>query len=256
MNNLHACASCQCVTAQYSNWSPKTIRSVEVHGALTYYRDGLKMYVKECCLFGYYFGNPDMMSTTTKQSIPLRLKSKAPKYVVMENVSFVVYDISSIKKKEKTTDPNSMNGNDKMEIVRNVFMSPSNEQYEIITKSGYDRMQKALVKATIANVLDNTIPQYVYLIQERTAVVANQPIYKIGRSEQSNFTRFKGYAKGYRVLLHMMCDNCRDTEAAIMKHFKCNYRQVTEYGAEYFEGDWKRMRNDIFNIVNQYSMME
>ena len=252
MNNLRSCHSCQCIMMR------RNADKVDISGALTCYMDNLKTYVKPCCLFAYYFGNPDVMSDMIKQAIPSRIKTRAPKYVVMDDVSFVVYDLASIKKNEKTSDPNSCNSLDKISITRNVYLSASPEQYTIMTKSAYERFQKKLTKINNAapNPADTTVPQYVYLIQERTAVVANQSIFKIGRTEQINFERFKGYVKGYRVLLHMMCDNCRDTEAAIMKHFKFKYRQATEYGSEYFEGNWKNMRSDIFAIVDEYSMIE
>ena len=76
-----------------------------------------------------------------------------------------------------------------------------------------------------------------------------QPIYKIGKSAQKNFDRFKGYNKGYEVFLHIACTNCHVSESSIIAKFTNKYRQATEYGSEYFEGDRKEMMQYICNIV-------
>jgi hypothetical protein len=91
--------------------------------------------------------------------------------------------------------------------------------------------------------------EYVYLLQERTAVALNKPVYKIGRTNQSNFERFKGYHKGYKILLHVVCNDCKDIEQKIIDLFIINYNHYTEYGNEYFEGDYKSMIKDIFSLV-------
>lgn len=91
--------------------------------------------------------------------------------------------------------------------------------------------------------------EYIYMIQERTAVVSNQPIYKIGRTSQSNFERFKQYGKGYKILLHVVCNNCIAKELEVINLFKTKYLQVTEYGNEYFHGDYKSMIKDIMNLL-------
>ncbi len=92
-------------------------------------------------------------------------------------------------------------------------------------------------------------PQYVYLIRERTAVIMNQSIYKIGKTTQKNFSRFNGYGKGYEVFLHIACIDCHAKELTIMSSFADKYRHATEYGKEYFEGDRNEMMRDICNIV-------
>jgi hypothetical protein len=91
--------------------------------------------------------------------------------------------------------------------------------------------------------------EYVYLLQERTAVALNKPIYKIGRTNQPNFERFKGYHKGYKILLHVVCNDCKDIEQKIIDLFIKNYNHYTEYGNEYFEGNYKSMIKDIFSLV-------
>jgi hypothetical protein len=91
--------------------------------------------------------------------------------------------------------------------------------------------------------------EYVYLLQERTAVELNKPIYKIGRTNQPNFERFKGYNKGYKILLHVACNDCKYIEQKIIDLFIINYNHYTEYGNEYFEGDYKSMIKDIFSLI-------
>ena len=97
--------------------------------------------------------------------------------------------------------------------------------------------------------------QYVYLIQEREFVQSEKPIFKIGKTIQLNFSRFKQYPKGSIMIHHSTCFNCNTCEREIIQLFKTNYKQRLDIGTEYFEGDYKSMLRDILvisvNLWNQ-----
>jgi len=95
---------------------------------------------------------------------------------------------------------------------------------------------------------------YVYLLIEREFIKSGENIYKIGLTKQKELIRFSQYPKGSDLLLHSMCNNCRDTEKEIIKQFKEHFFQRKDYGTEYFEGDCKHMAYLIHTIIsNEYN---
>ena len=92
---------------------------------------------------------------------------------------------------------------------------------------------------------------YIYLIQLREFIRLNENIYKIGRTEQYDpLDRIKGYPKKSKVILIKQCLNDVKTELLLINIFKDKYIQHTEYGREYFEGNYKDMVKDIEEIIN------
>jgi len=91
--------------------------------------------------------------------------------------------------------------------------------------------------------------EYIYLLQERTSVETEIDVYKIGKSTQKNYKRFDSYHKGFKLLLHIKCDNCDLLEKQIINNFKIKYNHYEKFGNEYFEGDYKEMMVDIINLV-------
>jgi len=91
--------------------------------------------------------------------------------------------------------------------------------------------------------------QYVYLIQEREFFQSNQSIYKVGQTKQPNFERFSQYPKGSQFLCQLCCDDCISSEKMIIQLFKSKYIHRKDIGNEYFDGNYKNMRDDIANIV-------
>ena len=259
--NTQSCQYCYQITtiARGSSTKPNA-QMIGINGAIMYYKNGFKKYVKPCCLMAYYFGSEQLSNYLVNQNFNSIVKPKAPKYCITDNDAFPVYEIS-YKDQETIRNPESMNKNDKLEIVRYLKMIENPVYHKIVTKAAYDRKLKEWQNKTEdmdvdmecpindADQLSNDKPQYVYLIQERTSVVAKQSIYKIGRTEQPNFERFKGYVKGYKILLHLACDDSKVAEKQIMDQFKSKYRHATEYGNEYFEGNYKKMITHITTIV-------
>lgn len=259
MTMIRACDHCRNVMIHWTCYNPttKSMRQVNLNGQLQTFQEGLKMYLKKCCLYAYHFGSPDNMSHSTQQNVSLQLRTNNHKYVNIDNEYFEVFELPN-KRVQIIDDPNSSFNPEKIKITRNIYYHSYHNPYKILTKSSYEKERKKIDNQKLkqknselsSESCSPQTTQYVYMIQERTAVVSNQSIYKIGRTEQSNFDRFKGYTKGYKILLHMVCDDCKISERAIMDLFKTKYRQVEEYGSEYFEGDYKEMIKDIANIVS------
>lgn len=101
---------------------------------------------------------------------------------------------------------------------------------------------------TVKNILENDI-HFIYLLQERTAVESDINVYKIGKSTQENYKRFDSYHKGFKLLLHIKCDNSHLIETEIINKFKLKYVHYEKFGSEYFQGDYKEMMTDIIKLV-------
>jgi hypothetical protein len=90
---------------------------------------------------------------------------------------------------------------------------------------------------------------YIYLLQEREFINTKENIYKVGRTKMDNLKRFNQYPKQSALLFHMICNNCVYSEALVIKEFKDKFKQRTDIGNEYFEGDLKLMIEIIYSII-------
>ena len=89
--------------------------------------------------------------------------------------------------------------------------------------------------------------QYVYLIQTEKFVKSGEPVYKIGKTKQLNYTRFKQYDAGSIQLYQSVCKNCDDMEKKIIELFNSKYERHS--GKEYFKGNYDHMLQDISELV-------
>jgi hypothetical protein len=89
--------------------------------------------------------------------------------------------------------------------------------------------------------------QYVYLIQTEEFVKSGEPVYKIGKSKQLNYMRFKQYDAGSIQLYQSICKNCDDMEKKIIQLFNSKYERHS--GREYFKGNYDDMLQDISGLV-------
>lgn len=88
---------------------------------------------------------------------------------------------------------------------------------------------------------------YIYIIHLREYFNTNQNIYKIGKTKQELFKRFKQYPKGSQLISQYDCSDCDIVEKNIINLFKNKYIQRKDIGTEYFEGDILQMKDDIYN---------
>lgn len=95
------------------------------------------------------------------------------------------------------------------------------------------------------------ITEYIYLLQLREFVNNNQNIYKIGRTSKEHLTRFNQYPNGSKLLVQVICEDSKKIEKELLIKFREKYIQKKEIGNEYFEGNYKKMKKDIFNYLDE-----
>ena len=91
---------------------------------------------------------------------------------------------------------------------------------------------------------------YIYLLQEREFTKTKENIYKLGKSKQENLKRIQNYPNGTVLIIQLQCKNCDIVEKALIKIFKENFKQRTDIGTEYFEGNSDAMQNIICDYIN------
>lgn len=96
---------------------------------------------------------------------------------------------------------------------------------------------------------DKKCSQYLYLLQEREFIKTKENIYKVGRTEKENHTRFNQYPNGSVLLFQMICNDCKSIERQIINLFKETFIQRKEIGNEYFEGDFQLMIDIIYSTI-------
>lgn len=90
-------------------------------------------------------------------------------------------------------------------------------------------------------------PGYIYLIREREFVKTNEEVYKVGRSK--NFERrFQSYPKDSEILGCMFVRDQFYSERMLIQMFDREYKQRSDIGREYYEGDRQRMINDFLTL--------
>lgn len=92
---------------------------------------------------------------------------------------------------------------------------------------------------------------YIYLLQEREFTKTNELVYKIGMTKKVNHQRFNQYPKGSTLIHQSLCVNCNVVEKCLISIFKNKFKQRTDIGTEYFEGDYVSMVK-IINWVIQH----
>lgn len=86
----------------------------------------------------------------------------------------------------------------------------------------------------------------VYIIHTRESIKCKENIYKIGCS-CNLYKRIKQYPKFSKVLFLFTCKNSRYIESLIKKYFTVKFKQITDYGTEYFEGNVEEMKKYIIS---------
>lgn len=100
--------------------------------------------------------------------------------------------------------------------------------------------------------MSSVIVNYIYLLQEREFIKTKENIYKVGKTSKENHKRFNQYPKGSILLFQIICENCHKIEKQIITKFKEEFKQRTDIGSEYFEGDYKSMIDVIYiSIKNE-----
>jgi hypothetical protein len=98
--------------------------------------------------------------------------------------------------------------------------------------------------------------QYVYLLQTREFINSKLPVYKIGKTKQTNNLRFNSYPKGSKLLYQSCCNDCDECEKKIISLFNKKYKKRQDFGNEYYEGEYRSMIMDIVEVINYRKELE
>jgi hypothetical protein len=89
--------------------------------------------------------------------------------------------------------------------------------------------------------------EYIYCLIEREFIKTGENVFKIGRTNQDNYDRFKQYPKGSKLIYQCMCVNSKEAEKEIINKSKEKLKLRKDIGNEYFEGDI----NVLIDIINE-----
>jgi len=139
-------------------------------------------------------------------------------------------------------------------IFKTTFIFHKNEYYEGNYKQMIDIIYCIITNENITpnlikNINENEKINYVYLLIEREFILLDKNIYKIGRSERKNYTRFLQYSNDSVLLFQIKCNDCKKMEKKIINIFKKNFSRQKRIGNEYFDGDLKKMISLMYDAV-------
>jgi hypothetical protein len=83
---------------------------------------------------------------------------------------------------------------------------------------------------------------FIYMLIEREMIRLDEPTVKIGRTTISTKKRFAQYPNGSKLIASAEVDDCVDAETRLIKIFDGKFKQMDEYGREYYNGDLKQMQ--------------
>lgn len=92
---------------------------------------------------------------------------------------------------------------------------------------------------------------YIYLLRVREFINTKEPIYKIGKTTQSNVKRIQSYPKGSQLHILIACKDCHVAEKELLKQFHINFKHREDIGSETFEGDCIHMIHLIYAHIMQ-----
>jgi len=95
------------------------------------------------------------------------------------------------------------------------------------------------------------IIEYLYIVWPRKHLIANEPVYKIGRTTDIE-RRKKEYPSGSALLFVDTIKDSNTAEVELKKHL-CNtdLKQRTDLGSEYFEGDISIIKQAIVSVTTK-----
>jgi len=91
---------------------------------------------------------------------------------------------------------------------------------------------------------------FIYVIKEREFIRTNENVYKIGRSS-NGIIRYNSYPKNSILLFHRICGDSIKVETEVIRTLKTKCKHRTEYGNEYFEGDYTIIINTLNKLIDQ-----
>ena len=124
-------------------------------------------------------------------------------------------------------------------------------QQEIIQLRNQNAQQQEAYNALLNN---NVLPllgkddDYIYVLQERHAMEMRLPVYKVGATSEIH-RRSAEYAKGSKLLFCRIYKGGKRREAALHQHLRTKYKQRTDFGTEFVEGDGNKIIDDVISFM-------
>lgn len=124
-------------------------------------------------------------------------------------------------------------------------------QQEIIQLRNQNAQQQEAYQALLNN---DVLPllgkddDYIYVLQERHAMEMRLPVYKVGATSEIH-RRTSEYAKGLKLLFCRIYQGGKKREAALHQHLRSLYKQRTDFGTEFVEGDGNKIIDDVIKFM-------
>ena len=193
----------------------------------------------ECtvCKVGFNCKTEQNRHGKTKKHIN-KLNNTNFNYNIKKNIDNINLENENVELKEINT------------ILENKNIKLENENIELMEIIKNLENEFNLLKQLSNNQLITN--EYIYIVHERTFVLTNVNIYKIGKTKNIK-NRMNNYTKGSVLLFTIPCTDSNKLEKIILNYLKQNdkYIQVKDYGNEYFACDINHLINDIHILVNQ-----
>lgn len=244
MERLNTCENCRNIGRR------GTLDNYVLTGRIYTYNDN-GLYIKRCCLIACYVGSIQLNKNTAviNHRFDERMRKHNPRYVITDTDAFTVYPFPT-NPIERIRDllPHVDNGK-LVTVQRTIGTHPyTATSYSFTNKQGFEQKKIELDTPVHPARMDSlNARSYVYLIRTSGDAARNLPIYKVGRTNQTNFDRFRGYEPGYEIYLLLACSDCIVAEKKILTCFRRKYTKA--YKNEYFEGYPESMIQDIVGIV-------
>jgi hypothetical protein len=98
----------------------------------------------------------------------------------------------------------------------------------------------------------NTIKyDYLYILIERNCIDNRLGIFKVGKTRRKPFDRLSEYERNSVFLAYSVVDNCDKRERELHQLLKTKFKQMLEYGNEYYKADPIEIYNEFINFTKR-----
>lgn len=184
----------------------------------------------------------DLLSMFTDDNDNIPIKEKPQKHIDEDIQSNNIAE-SNVSMFQSDENDDVKNADGEQQVVTNA------EKLKLLGTPSANIVSQKSVHTPLTNA-----NEHVYLLWKREFKRLNEPTYKIGRTGDTISIRMNGYDKDSELLLNLPVKNSLLIEKKIKELFILKYKQMKQYGTEYFYGDFKEMQNDMLKIVELYNI--
>ena len=250
MNKINCCVFC--------NHNPVSIHFsghiMTFFGQVQIYENNNDIYIKDCCLINYLMGGKSNNYFVYEQEKLIEEKYDKPKKFKILCVDGNEFKVFKFKPNACTNIKGFVRNQNILSRFNrsNISLIQYNGSYEILTETELKKKKskkELIISSSLDYQISDELNTYIYMLKDARAVIGNMNVFKIGKTTQENFERFKGYPKGFKIYLFLACTNCHIFEKQILSKFRSKYASWLDFDTESFEGDPCSMIRDIFDII-------